>query len=136
MTSGHTRECPSQGMRCPRAAAEEVELYRDTKKARDKPLTCGYLVARTRFELVISALRGRRPEPLDERAISEEEMAGTERIELPLTEPESVVLPLDEVPVVPRAFNARNNIPHRSKNCKHYFDFFAENNPTRYRSHP
>lgn len=26
-------------------------------------------------------------------------MAGTERIELPLTEPESVVLPLDEVPV-------------------------------------
>lgn len=26
------------------------------------------LVARTRFELVISALRGRRPEPLDERA--------------------------------------------------------------------
>lgn len=27
------------------------------------------LVARTRFELVISALRGRRPEPLDERAI-------------------------------------------------------------------
>ena len=28
-----------------------------------------HLVARTRFELVISALRGRRPEPLDERAI-------------------------------------------------------------------
>ena len=27
------------------------------------------LVARTRFELVISALRGRRPKPLDERAI-------------------------------------------------------------------
>ena len=27
------------------------------------------MVARTRFELVISALRGRRPEPLDERAI-------------------------------------------------------------------
>ncbi len=27
------------------------------------------LVARTRFELVISALRGRRPEPLDERAV-------------------------------------------------------------------
>ena len=26
------------------------------------------LVARTRFELVISALRGRRPKPLDERA--------------------------------------------------------------------
>ena len=29
----------------------------------------GDLVARTRFELVISALRGRRPKPLDERAI-------------------------------------------------------------------
>ena len=28
-----------------------------------------HLVARTRFELVISALRGRRPEPLDERAV-------------------------------------------------------------------
>ena len=27
-------------------------------------------------------------------------MAGTERIELPLTEPESVVLPLDEVPML------------------------------------
>ena len=26
-------------------------------------------------------------------------MAGTERIELPLTEPESVVLPLDDVPI-------------------------------------
>ena len=30
-----------------------------------------HLVARTRFELVISALRGRRPEPLDERAMRE-----------------------------------------------------------------
>ena len=30
-----------------------------------------FLVARTRFELVISALRGRRPKPLDERAINE-----------------------------------------------------------------
>ena len=28
------------------------------------------MVARTRFELVISALRGRRPKPLDERAMS------------------------------------------------------------------
>ena len=30
---------------------------------------CEDLVARTRFELVIAALRGRRPKPLDERAI-------------------------------------------------------------------
>ena len=35
------------------------------------PLTSIFVVARTRFELVISALRGRRPEPLDERAICE-----------------------------------------------------------------
>ena len=53
------------------------------------------LVARTRFELVISALRGRRPKPLDERAI----MAGMEGVEPPLTEPESAVLPLDDIPV-------------------------------------
>ena len=33
-------------------------------------MACGNLVARTRFELVISALRGRRPKPLDERAVS------------------------------------------------------------------
>ena len=52
------------------------------------------LVARTRFELVISALRGRRPKPLDERAI----MAGMEGVEPPLTEPESAVLPLDDTP--------------------------------------
>lgn len=52
------------------------------------------LVARTRFELVISALRGRRPKPLDERAI----MAGMEGVEPPLTEPESAVLPLDDIP--------------------------------------
>ena len=40
------------------------------KQARDEALTCEGLVARTRFELVISALRGRRPKPLDERAVS------------------------------------------------------------------
>ena len=66
-------------------------------------MTCEFLVARTGFEPVISALRGRRPEPLDERAIGVKRMAGTERIELPLTEPESVVLPLDEVPIGPSA---------------------------------
>ena len=33
------------------------------------PLTSIFVVARTRFELVISALRGWRPEPLDERAM-------------------------------------------------------------------
>ena len=58
------------------------------------------MVARTRFELVISALRGRRPKPLDERAMwCRQDVAGTEGIEPPLTEPESVVLPLDDVPM-------------------------------------
>lgn len=54
------------------------------------------MVARTRFELVIFALRGRCPKPLDERAIAAVQMAEPERIELPLMEPESIVLPLDD----------------------------------------
>ena len=41
---------------------------RDEKQNRPVNPACKLLVARTRFELVISALRGRRPEPLDERA--------------------------------------------------------------------
>ena len=60
------------------------------------------MVARTGFEPVISALRGRRPEPLDERAKSEKQtahMAGMEGVEPPLTEPESAVLPLDDIPM-------------------------------------
>ena len=42
------------------------------------------VVARTRFELVISALRGRRPKPLDERAIglSRKEVVARTRFEL------------------------------------------------------
>ncbi len=42
------------------------------------------MVARTRFELVISALRGRRPKPLDERAISlsRKEVVARTRFEL------------------------------------------------------
>ena len=35
---------------------------------RESP-ACDGVVARSRFELLISALRGRRPRPLDERAI-------------------------------------------------------------------
>ena len=43
-----------------------------------------FMVARTRFELVISALRGRRPKPLDERAISlrRKEVVARTRFEL------------------------------------------------------
>ncbi len=43
---------------------------RKNQKSRMQMQTARYfLVARTRFELVISALRGRCPKPLDERAI-------------------------------------------------------------------
>ena len=68
------------------------------------------MVARTRFELVISALRGRCPKPLDERAILTISLAGIEGVEPPLTEPESAVLPLDDIPMnaCPR-LSARKN---------------------------
>ena len=65
------------------------------------------MVARTRFELVISAVRGRRPEPLDERAVCKMQRAGMEGVEPPLTEPESAVLPLDDIPM-----------KHLPNNCK------------------
>ncbi len=45
-------------------------------------------------------------------------MAGTERIELPLTEPESVVLPLDEVPIT-FALTQEHTLAHFSTVCKH-----------------
>ena len=50
-----------------------------------------YLVAHTGFEPVISSLRGRCPRPLDECA----KLAGDPGFEPGLTDPESVVLPLD-----------------------------------------
>ena len=53
------------------------------------------MVASTGFEPAISALRGRRPEPLDDEA----KMAGVERVELSHTVPETAVLPLDDTPV-------------------------------------
>ena len=52
------------------------------------------LVALTRFELAISALRGRRPKPLDDRAV----LAGVAGVEPTHTEPESAVLPLYDTP--------------------------------------
>ena len=93
------------------------------KQARDESLTCiEFLVARTGFEPVISALRGRRPKPLDERAVVRR-MAGTERIELPLTEPESVVLPLDEVPFP--ASTREDTIPDVFCHCKRHLQVFS-----------
>lgn len=50
------------------------------------------MVAHTGFEPVISALRGRRPKPLDECA---KELAGDPGFEPGLTGPEPAVLPLD-----------------------------------------
>ena len=47
-------------------------------------MACECLVARTRFELVISALRGRCPKPLDERAkyVRQLKMVARTRFEL------------------------------------------------------
>ena len=84
---------PGRGER--RLSLQEAGAY---EKAPTEVGALRLLVARTRFELVISALRGRRPKPLDERAI----MAGMEGVEPPLTEPESAVLPLDDIPVASR----------------------------------
>ena len=56
--------------------SSETSLYEN--RSERITLTCEVLVARTRFELVISALRGRRPKPLDERALMTIEiLAGT-----------------------------------------------------------
>ena len=55
------------------------------------------MVAHTGFEPVISALRGRCPRPLDECATFTS-LAGDRGFEPLLTDPESVVLPLDESP--------------------------------------
>ena len=87
------------------------------------------MVARTRFELVISALRGRRPEPLDERAVCKMQRAGMEGVEPPLTEPESAVLPLDDIPITA---SLRSAVPLRKKeiygksgrDASPNFDFF------------
>ena len=57
------------------------------------------VVARTGFEPVISALRGRCPWPLDERAMYDTVyLAGDRGFEPRLTDSESAVLPLDESP--------------------------------------
>ncbi len=56
------------------------------------------LVASTGFEPAISALRGRRPKPLDDEAISCL-VAGVEGVEPSHTVPETAVLPLDDTPI-------------------------------------
>ena len=86
------------------------------------------MVARTGFEPVISALRGRCPKPLDERA-KPKALAGIEGVEPPLTEPESAVLPLDDIPMTA---SLRSAVPLRKKeiygksrrDASPNFDFF------------
>ena len=59
----------------------------------------GFLVAPTGFEPATSALRGRRPKPLDDGATYVRrcvEMAGVGGVEPPHTAPETAVLPLDD----------------------------------------
>ena len=53
------------------------------------------MVAPTGFEPATSALRGRRPKPLDDGAT----LAGVEGVEPSHTAPETAVLPLDDTPV-------------------------------------
>ena len=49
--------------------ADRLKSAYETTTGSEEPAV-SYVVARTGFEPVISALRGRRPEPLDERAVS------------------------------------------------------------------
>ena len=88
------------------------------------------MVARTGFEPVTSALRGRCPKPLDERGVSaclnsgiallpaslRRVLAGMEGVEPSLTEPESAVLPLDDIPVLVanRTGGKRELIPYQT----------------------
>ena len=68
------------------------------------PLTSCFLVAPTGFEPATSALRGRRPKPLDDGATYVRrcvEMAGVEGVEPSHTAPETAVLPLDDTPSCP-----------------------------------
>ena len=89
--------CPTRG---PREARRRL---REKKKARAKALACCFLVAPKGFEPSTSALRGRRPKPLDDGATwcavqYTVKMAGVEGVEPSHTAPETAVLPLDDTP--------------------------------------
>ena len=72
------------------------KMLEDSKKKaeRDARPFLFQLVAPTGFEPAISALRGRRPKPLDDGAM----LAGVEGVEPSHTVPETAVLPLDDTP--------------------------------------
>ena len=73
------------------------QILKDSKKKteHDARPSLFQLVAPTGFEPAISALRGRRPKPLDDGAM----LAGVEGVEPSHTVPETAVLPLDDTPM-------------------------------------
>ena len=77
------------------------------------PLACKFLVAPKGFEPSTSALRGRRPKPLDDGATFGAVvivMAGVEGVEPSHTAPETAVLPLDDTPVMCALAQAQDDI--------------------------
>ena len=89
------------------------------------------MVAHTGFEPVISALRGRCPRPLDECAITPiTELAGDRGFEPRLTDPESVVLPLDESPSLEMHSNKHRllyQVDSRREYCRRYLNLATIN---------
>ena len=78
------------------------------------------MVAWRGFEPPISALRGRRPKPLDDQA----KMAGVEGVEPSHTAPETAVLPLDDIPMTA---SLRSAVPLRKKEI--YGKFYGDASP-------
>ena len=87
-----------------------LDLFLTARPSQEKrPATqwadLGFLVAPTGFEPATSALRGRRPKPLDDGAtyvMRCRKMAGVGGVEPPHTAPETAVLPLDDTPSISR----------------------------------
>ena len=92
--------------------SEWIILYSFFRASQNKELRpatqwadLGFLVAPTGFEPATSALRGRRPKPLDDGAtyvLRCRKMAGVGGVEPPHTAPETAVLPLDDTPSISR----------------------------------
>ena len=86
------------------------QILQDSKKKAERHArpSVFQLVAPTGFEPAISALRGRRPKPLDDGAM----LAGVEGVEPSHTVPETAVLPLDDTPMcaAPQEHDAKRYI--------------------------
>ena len=94
------------------ARFSRIGRFERERSGRFVALTSCFLVAPTGFEPATSALRGRRPKPLDDGATYVRrciEMAGVGGVEPPHTAPETAVLPLDDTPSTSRrcAFRKR-----------------------------